>query len=350
MGEHRRGEGNGLSHRFRKTNRKLEDFKMMTRCKVYTASLKTGISRTKEFEKKMLASHCINCGTRCGHGCLYCSTCVILRMHWSFKEVGESPFATGYAIVDPDTPDRVAQDARRIRSRGLVQISTTVDAWAPEAQQYDLGRRCLEAVLAEPGWTVRILTKNAAVAKDFDLIRRHRDRILVGLSITATPDRRDLVSVIEPYASPLTDRMEVMKEAHDQGLRTYAMFCPLLPGIASDARQIRELVRSAVDCGAEEIFVEPVNPRGPGLRRTQEALERAGYANEAAAIERIRRRREHSEYVVELVAAVQSAVREVYEITRLRFLLYSSGLTPEDAARIRRDDAGVVWLGRDKGK
>ena len=350
MGECRRGEGSGISRQFRKTNRKLEDFEMTTRCRVYTVSLKTGISRTKEFEKKRLASFAINCGTRCGHGCLYCSTSVILRMHRSFKEVGESPFATGYAIVDPDTPDRVAQDARRIRRRGLIQLSTTVDAWAPEAQQHALGRHCLEAVLAEPGWTVRILTKNAAVAKDFDLIRQHRDRVLIGLSMTATPDRRNPVSVIEPHASPLTDRMAVMKEAHDQGLRTYAMFCPLLPGIASDPRQIRDLVRFAVGCGAEEIFVEPVNPRGPGLRRTQEALERAGYPNEAAAIERIRRRREHSEYVAELVAAVQSAVREVYEITRLRFLLYSSGLTPEDAARIRRDDAGVVWLGRDREK
>lgn len=322
---------------------------MQTPTKVYTTALRTGINRTKEFEKKMLASFCINCGTRCGHGCLYCSTGAILRMHWSFKEVGESPFATGYAIVDPDTPDRVARDARRIRRRGLVQLCTTVDAWAPEAQQYDLGRRCLEAVLSEPGWAVRILTKNAAVAKDFDLIGRYRDRVLVGLSITATANQDALMSVVEPHASSLTDRMAALKEAHDRGLRTYAMFCPLLPGIASDLQQIRELVRFAVACGAEEIFVEPVNPRGPGLRLTQEALERRGYSREAAAIKRIRHRDHHSRYIVELIAAVQNTVREVCEIGRLRFLLYSSGLTPEDAARIRRDDAGVVWLGKNIG-
>ena len=76
-----------------------------------------------------------------------------------------------------------------LRRRGLVQICTTVDAWSPEAQQHHLGRRCLEAILAEPGWTVRILTKNAAVSEDFDLIKKHRDRVLVGLSLTATPDR-----------------------------------------------------------------------------------------------------------------------------------------------------------------
>ena len=74
-----------------------------------------------------------------------------------------------------------------MKKRGLVQLCTTVDAWAPEAQDYNLGRRCLEALLAEPGWTVRILTKNAAVSKDFDLIERHRDRVMVGISL---PPRR----------------------------------------------------------------------------------------------------------------------------------------------------------------
>lgn len=39
------------------------------------------------------------------------------------------------------------------------------DAWSPEAQEHDLGSRCLEAILAESAWMVRILTKNAAVRR-----------------------------------------------------------------------------------------------------------------------------------------------------------------------------------------
>jgi DNA repair photolyase len=61
-----------------------------------------------------------------------------------------------------------------------------------------------EAILSEPGWTVRILTKNAAVVEDFDLIKKHRDRVLVGLSLTATPDRESVISVVEPFASPIS--------------------------------------------------------------------------------------------------------------------------------------------------
>ena len=180
-------------------------------------------------------------------------------MHPAFLDAGEKPFEFGYSIVDPTTPDRVAEDAQRIRftSRGMVQLSTIVDAWSPEAQTYDIGRRCLTAILAEPGWTVRILTKNAAIVRDFDIIEQHRDRVLVGLSLTATPAKSDRMLIVEPYASPITERLAALDEAHRRGLRTYAMLCPVLPTIADGARDIDELVDLALAFGAEEFFVEP---------------------------------------------------------------------------------------------
>ena len=242
--------------------------------RVHLTELRTGIQRTPEFERKGLATHSVNAGTKCSHDCAYCSTGTMLRMHPSFGSAGESPFEFGYAIVDPETPERVAQDAMRIRpeKRGMIQLSTTVDAWAPESQEYEIGRRCLEAILAQERWRVRILTKNSAVAKEYDLIERHRDRVLVGLSLTGTLAGADRVSAIEPNASSIPDRLATLRLAHQRGLRTYAMLCPLLPGIADSPGHIRELVSYAAEFGAEEIFVEPVNPRGPGLRLTADAL------------------------------------------------------------------------------
>jgi hypothetical protein len=101
---------------------------------IYKTKLKSGITRTKEFERKKLALFAVNIGTKCGHSCFYCSTGTLLRMHPSFKEAGQKPSDHGYAIVDPSTPERVSVDAHRIKNRGLVQLCTTVDAWAPEAQ------------------------------------------------------------------------------------------------------------------------------------------------------------------------------------------------------------------------
>lgn len=312
---------------------------------VYHTSLRQGIRPSPEFAKKGLAQFSVNVGTKCSHDCLYCSTGASLRNHSSFKRAERSPFAFGYAIVDPNTAARVARDARDLRSRGLVQLCTTVDAWAPEARAYNLGRRCLEEILKEPGWSVRVLTKNTSVIDDYSFIRKHRDRVLVGLSLTGNRRGERMIRAIEPHASSISERMKALRRAHRLGLRTFGMLCPLLPGIADDEKTIAEMVEFCLECGAEEIFAEPVNPRGPGLRLVQEALAEAGFPNQAAAIGQVRKRREWSVYTANLIQTVQRVLRSYGSIDKLRFLLYPAKLHPADVETIRRDDSGVRWLG-----
>ena len=138
--------------------------------------------------------------------------------------------------------------------------------------------------------------------------------------------------------------MRSLTDAAAMGLRTYAMFCPLFPGIADSPEQIDQLVRFAVDCQVEEIFIEPVNSRGPGLKRCQEALELGSFTRQSQAIHCIRKQQSRSQYVVDLLKKTQSSIRKHFDITKLQFLLYPSRLLPEDLAIIKQDDAGVVWL------
>jgi DNA repair photolyase len=314
--------------------------------KTYTYPLGSGIRPTPEFAKKKLADYAVNVGLKCAHDCMYCSTGAMLRTHGAFREVGRSPFASGYSIIDPEIPEKVALDAKKKRRRGRVQLCTTVDAWAPDAKKHDLGRRCLEAILAEPGWTVRILTKNAAVVEDFDLIDEHRDRVLVGISLTGTPEKKSILSVVEPNASSISERLAALQEAHRLGLRTYGMLCPLLIGIADDPIEIDELVRLAKDFGAEEVFAEAVNPRGNGLTKTEDALRENGFVAEADAISKVRRKVHWSPYAAGLIKSIQTAMRRHLNTKKLRFLLYPSGLLDEDLVRIEKDTAGVIWLGK----
>jgi len=312
---------------------------------VHEVDLTTGIRRTPEFERKGLAGFAVNVGLRCGHGCEYCSTGALVRTHKWFKTQDFTSFERGIAVVDPNIAEKVAHDARSKRKRGLVEVCTTTDAWSPEARKHNLGRKILKAILAEPEWEIRVLTKNAAVAKDFDVIKKYRDRVLVGVSLTGTPDKADICSIIEPNASTIQDRMGAIRKANKQGLRVYGMLCPLMPGIANSPTQIDKMVKFVVGCGAEEIFVEPVNPRGPGLKNTQEALERHGRKKEASAVGAIRNTTIWSAYVAQLISDVQRAIRKHFSIKKLRILLYPSNLTPQDLKAIRRDDQGIVWLG-----
>lgn len=318
------------------------------RPRIHEYELTTSIQRTTAFEKKGLALFSVNPGTKCGHDCLYCSTGSMNRMHESFKTLGENPFEFGYAIVDPLTPDRVAERSKCGVKRGLIQLCTTVDAWSPEAQKLKLGRRCLEAILEQPGWTVRILTKNAAVMKDFDLIEKHRDRVLVGISITAPASKEAMMKHIEPYASPMSARMNALQEAHRRGLRTYGMLCPLFPGIANRRDTLNELVDFSLSHGAEEIFAEPINSRGKGLGRVEEALRKHHFISEADAVAEIRHKEQWSGYTIRLIKDLQAIMRSHHRLNDLRFLLYPANLTPANREWAESHQKGVRWLEKEK--
>ncbi len=119
---------------------------------------------------------------------------------------------------------------------------------------------------------------------------------------------------------------------------------PLLPGIADAPKQIDRLVRSVAGCGAEEVFAEAVNPRGNGLKVTEEALRAAGFVVEAAAVGAIRRTANWSPYVAGLIGNLQKSMRRHMTTDRLRFLLYPSNLAEQDETNIRKAGVGVVWL------
>jgi DNA repair photolyase len=50
----------------------------------------------------------------------------------------------------------------------------------------------------------------------------------VGLTITTTDDK--IRKLFEPYAPPVKDRIKALAELHAEGIRTYAMIAPVLPG------------------------------------------------------------------------------------------------------------------------
>jgi hypothetical protein len=121
------------------------------------------------------------------------------------------------------------------------------------------------------------------VVKDFDLVEQHRDRVLVGLSLTAPPGKADVMRVLEPHQA---------------------------------------------------------------LIHTIQALQQVGYTTEAATVGKIRTKVEWSAYTVRLATNLQEVLRRRGALDKLRFLLYPSNLTEADAAELRRQGDGIVWLGK----
>lgn len=162
-------------------------------------SLKTGVKPSPEFAKKHLATHSAHIGLLCSHGCKYCSTAAMVRTHKIFKELGQTSFQAfhnGIAIIGPNIPDTMRRSCLYLSPSAKIFLTTTTDAWGPEAQIYNVGRRCLESILRYSYAKIRILTKNAAITRDYDFIAQHSDRIELSLSITAPPSKAHLARII----------------------------------------------------------------------------------------------------------------------------------------------------------
>jgi DNA repair photolyase len=112
-------------------------------------------------------------------------------------------------------------------------------------------------MLLQAGFGLNILTKSRLVLRDLDLFAG-RD-VQLGVTIT-TPDQAH-ARVWEPRASPVSARLEVLRQAKSAGLRTAIMFGPLLPGISDSQDVLDELFALAAELDVDHIWTDAINPR-----------------------------------------------------------------------------------------
>jgi len=312
---------------------------------VYKKNLKIGIRSSSEFEKKLLATHGVNVGLKCGHSCYYCFTPSLIRTHYAFKEIGRSPYENNYSIVDPESVSRISKDVKKVDKNDTVMLCTYSDAWAPESKKYNLGRKILETLLEKSDSKVRALTKNAEIRKDYDIIKKYPDRVMVGFSITA-PSYKNAARILEPYASTNRERISALLEAHKNGLRTYAMFCPIIPGMASSKTDLEKMFSSVLPAEPEDIWLEPVNARGPVLKKTSDVLRKNGYTGMAKRVDNIRHRRHWSQYAIALVQNALDIAEEFNVLSKLHILLYAKPFGEKAVNSLKKIDKNenIVWL------
>jgi len=314
---------------------------------VYHRKLESGIKASPEFEKKDLATHTLNVGLGCGHQCTYCSSPSLRCRLPAYGEIRLSAYSRGFAVIDPDTGARVLKGMPKLKADDTVMLSACDDAWSPEARAHGVGRKSLEALLKNTPAKIRVLTKSAAVAEDFDVVKGFEERVMLGLSVGIPGSREDVAAAVEPNASPVRDRLDALKTAHDQGFKTYGMLCPCLPGIADTEAALTEMFTAVKSCGASKIYLEPVNARGRGLINTAEALRIAGFKDEAEAVDAIRNEKAWSKYAADLAETAAKVAESLDVRERLHVLMYTSELVPSDLVRVKALGGCVTLLGKD---
>ncbi|MBB5207663.1 PA0069 family radical SAM protein [Chiayiivirga flava] len=180
----------------------------------------------------------------CEHGCSYCYA----RPSHSYLELSPGlDFETKlYAKTNAAELLR-AELARPGYVVSPIALGANTDPYQPIEKRYRITRQILE-VLHETRHPVSIVTKNAMVERDLDLLApMARDNLAkVYLSVTTLDNR--LAARMEPRASAPYRKIEALRRLRDAGVPTGVMFAPVIPMI--NDMELEAVVEAAADAGA----------------------------------------------------------------------------------------------------
>ncbi|RMF39024.1 MAG: PA0069 family radical SAM protein [Planctomycetota bacterium] len=180
----------------------------------------------------------------CAHGCAYCYA----RPTHEYLGLNAGLDFETKIIVKPNAPDllRAALQKPSWKCQPIMMSGVT-DCYQPAERQLRLTRGLLQ-VAHEFRQPVGIVTKNALVLRDLDLLAEMaRDRLVrVGISLT-TLDQA-LSRKLEPRTSSPAARLNAMRQLSDAGVEVIVMTAPVIPGLNDE--EIPQLLAAAAEQGA----------------------------------------------------------------------------------------------------
>ena len=185
----------------------------------------------------------------CQHSCAYCYVPNVLRI----------PRETWGDFVDVkmNIPVVLSKELKK-KKCGVVGISTVTDPYQPVEKKYKLTRYCLEQLL-KYDFPVNIQTKSSLVVRDLDLISQFSDAEVMMSIATLNDDERQL---LEPFSSSIDERLNVLRECSNVGVKTSVFFGPIYPTIAKE--DILQIIDTFIEYGASEIMIDRLNLK-PGI-------------------------------------------------------------------------------------
>lgn len=180
----------------------------------------------------------------CEHGCSYCYA----RPTHEFLGLDAGTGFESQLLVKRNAPELLRRFLSKPSWQGEpIVFSGVTDCYQPIEREHRVTRGCLE-VAEEFGQPVGILTKNALVTRDLDLLASlaERDAAVVAFSLTTLDDR--LARSMEPRTSSPRARLRAMREVAEAGIPVHAMLSPTIPGL--NDHEAPALLEAAAEAGA----------------------------------------------------------------------------------------------------
>ncbi|MEM7558274.1 MAG: PA0069 family radical SAM protein [Planctomycetota bacterium] len=180
----------------------------------------------------------------CAHGCSYCYA----RVGHQYLGMSAGLDFETKIVVKEKAPELFRGFlAKRSWQPEPIVFSGVTDCYQPVERKFQLTRQCLKVAL-ECRQPVSVITKNALVARDLDLLRQLAELELVHAYLSITTLDAELAREMEPRTSTPVARLRAIRELSEAGIPTGVMMAPIVPGLTDS--EIPSLLDAASEAGA----------------------------------------------------------------------------------------------------
>lgn len=213
----------------------------------------------------------------CEHGCSYCYARPT-HEYWGYS-----------AGLDFERNVLVKRNAPELLEKALrdpkwnaepISLSGATDPYQPLERKELLTRRILQVAL-DFGQPMMVITKNALLLRDLDLLKQLAEKRLVQVAISLTTLDEGLRRALEPRTSTGAARLRMISALADAQVPVMAMIAPIIPAL--NEPEVPQLLKSAADAGALSAGYTVLRTNG-AVRPIFESWVQHHYADRAAKV------------------------------------------------------------------
>lgn len=192
----------------------------------------------------------------CEHGCIYCYA----RNTHEFWGLSAGLDFEQKILVKKDAASLLESKLKSGKWKAdTIVLSGNTDCYQPAEQEFKITRACLEVFLRYRH-PVGIITKNALILRDLDLLKELNTHGLVGVNISLTSLSESTRRILEPRTTTINKRLQTIAILAENKIPVNAMLAPIIPGINS--HEIINLAKVAADHGASSFAYTIVRLNG----------------------------------------------------------------------------------------
>ncbi len=183
----------------------------------------------------------------CEHGCVYCYA----RNSHEYWGYGAGLDFESKILVKKNAAELLEKKLRSKHWKAHpISLSGNTDCYQPIEKKLKITRSLLEMFL-KYRHPVGIITKNALILRDLDILTELAQDNLVSIFLSITSLNEETRRILEPRTASIKKRLETLEKLDAAGIPTHVMMAPVIPCINS--HEILPLVEEISKRGAKSV-------------------------------------------------------------------------------------------------